>query len=112
MARPDEIETCLVCHNVDCEFRGSIPIGEEIARRLAEAKSPVQMRPYICFGACTEGPNIVLHPEGTWYKGCQLSDAEDIVQHILGGERVERLAEGIDPALHDLILEILDSGLE
>ena len=48
----------------------------------------------------------------TWYKGCDVSDAEDIVQHILGGERVERLAQGIDPALHDLILEILDSGLE
>ena len=111
MERSAEIHTCLVCHNVDCESRGSVPIGEEIARRLAEAGSSVQVAPHLCFGACEEGPNIVLYPQGTWYKGCQMSDAEEIAAHILGGPPVERLTEQVDPDLRDLILTMLDVGL-
>ena len=111
MERNPEIHTCLVCHNVDCESRGSVPIGEEIARRLTDAGSSVQVTPYLCFGACEEGPNIVLYPQGTWYKGCQMGDAEEIVAHILGGPPVERLSDQIDPDLRDLILTILDAGI-
>ena len=96
---------------MDCEARGSVPIGEEIAQRLASAGSDVQVRPYICFGACTQGPNIVLYPEGTWYSEVQQSDVEGITQHILGGQRVERISDRIDPGLRNLILQILDSGL-
>lgn len=111
MERSTEIHTCLVCHNVDCESRGSVPIGEEIARRLAEAGSSVQVTPHLCFGACEEGPNIVLYPQGTWYKGCQMDDAEGIAAHILGGPPVEHLTEQVDPDLRDLILTMLDAGL-
>ena len=111
MERNPEIHTCLVCHNVDCESRGSVAIGEDIARRLAEAGSSVQVTPYLCFGACEMGPNIVLYPQGTWYKGCQASDAEEIAAHILGGPPVTRLTEDVDPALRDLILMILDAGI-
>ena len=109
MERSGEIAMCLVCHNIDCKMRGSVEVGDEIAQRLAAVGSGVEVRPYICFGACTEGPNLVLYPEGTWYSGVQQSDAEEITQHILGGSRVERLSEGVDPELRDLILEILDS---
>ena len=109
MERSDEIEVCLVCHNVDCRMRGSEEVGEAIAQRLAEAGSSVAVKPYLCFGACTEGPNVVLYPQGTWYSGVQPGDAEAVAQHILGGPAVERLTEGIDPDLRELILEILDS---
>ena len=111
MERSQDIHTCLVCHNIDCESRGSVPIGEEITRLLAEANSSVKMMPHLCFGACEEGPNIVVYPQGTWYKGCQLSDAEDIAAHCMGGPEVERLTADVDPALRDLILMILDAGL-
>ena len=111
MSRSEEIHTCLVCHNVDCEFRGSVAVGEEIARQLAEAESSVEVKPYLCFGACGLGPNIVVYPQGTMYMGCELGDAEQIVRHILGGEPVERLTKSVEPALRDLILEILDSGM-
>ena len=111
MPRVDEIETCIVCHNVDCHSHGSVEIGDEIARRLAEAGSPVVVKPYICFGACTHAPNIVLYPAGIWYSGATLADASAIAAHILGGEPVEHLSEQIDPALRNLILQILDSGL-
>ena len=111
MERSAEIHTCIVCHSLDCELRGSVPVGKEIARRLAEAGSSARVTPHLCFGACDDGPNIVLYPLGTWYKGCQLDDAEAITAHVLGGAPVEHLAEQIDPDLRDCILAMLDAGL-
>lgn len=111
MPRGQEIQACLVCHNIDCKARGSVEIGEEIAERLAASSSPIEVKPYLCFGACQEGPNIVLYPEGTWYMGAKQEDAAEIAEHILGGPPVERLTARVDPALRDLILEILDSGI-
>ena len=111
MGRSEEIERCLVCHNVDCSARGSVGIGEEIAERLAAAESRVEVTPYDCFGACAEGPNLVLYPEGTWYSLVQQADAEEIAQHIVGGPRVDRLTGRVDAALRGMILEILDCGL-
>ena len=111
MSSPSNIEVCLVCHNIDCKLRGAVEIGDEIAQRLADAGSEIQVKPYLCFGACPEGPNIVLYPEGTWYMGVQQSDADEIAQHIMGGEPVTRLTEKVDPALRDLIVEILKSGI-
>jgi sirohydrochlorin cobaltochelatase len=111
MSRSQVIDSCLVCHNVDCADRGSVAIGEEIAARLAAAGSPVVVTPYICFGACPEAPNIMLYPEGTWYMGVEPGDAAAIAEHILGGPRVDHLANRVDPGLRRLILEIIDSGL-
>ena len=111
MPRSPEIEACLVCHNIDCKSRGSVEIGDEIAQRLSAAGSSIEVKPYLCFGACQEGPNLVLYPEGTWYMGVAQEDAAEIAEHILGGPRVERLTDRVDPSLRDLILEILDSGI-
>jgi (2Fe-2S) ferredoxin len=111
MARPKEIRTCLVCTNVDCAARGSKELLEQFKGKLDEAGSPIEVKSYLCFGACQDGPNIVLYPEGTWYMGVQQTDVDEIVQHMLGGEPVTRLTERVDPGLRDLILEILESGM-
>ena len=109
--RPQEIESCIVCHNVDCAGLGSEAIGEEIAARHAAAGSPVVVRPYICFGACRNAPNVVLYPEGTWYAEVTADDVEDIVAHVCGGPPAERLMGRVDPALQRLILGVIDAGL-
>ena len=111
MARGKPIEKCLVCTNVDCASRGSIALLERLKEHLAAAGSPVEVKSYLCFGACQDGPNLVLYPEGTWYMGVKEGDVPEIETHILGGEPVKRLAERVDPALRDLILEILESGM-
>ena len=111
MERSEEIDVCIVCHNVDCASRGSIPIGEELVKQLGALGSSVKVVPHLCFSACEEGPNIVLYPQGTWYKGCQITDVKDIVAHIQGGEPVDRLVEDVDFALRDLILTMIDMGL-
>jgi len=111
VARSNEIETCLVCVNIDCSSRGSKEILSDIKERLEAAGSPVKCKEYLCFGACQDGPNMVLYPEGTWYMNVKREDVDDIVAHIQGGEPVARLTEKVDPALRDLILEILESGM-
>lgn len=110
-ARSNEIQKCLVCVNVDCASRGSPVLLQQLRERLGESGSPVEVKEYLCFGACQDGPNMVLYPEGTWYMGVQQSDVDEIIVHILGGEPVTRLTERVDPNLRDLILEILESGM-
>jgi (2Fe-2S) ferredoxin len=111
VSRSQEIDSCLVCHNVDCAAHGSVAIGEEIAERLAAAGSSVVVKPYICFGACPDAPNVMLYPEGTWYMRVEQGDAKEIAEHILGGPRVDRLTERVDRGMQSLILEIIDAGL-
>ena len=36
-------------------------------RSTAKGLTDVEVKSYMCFGACQEGPNIVLYPEKNWY---------------------------------------------
>jgi (2Fe-2S) ferredoxin len=112
MARSSEIKTCFVCVNVYCLDGGSQKILQLMKERLAEVGSPVEVKEWVCFGACTIGPNLVMHPEGTWYTNVQEEDIDDVVAHLQGGEKVERLTKRVEPILHELILDILDSEVE
>ena len=112
MARSSEIHTCYVCVNVYCLEGGSKKILELMTERLAAAGSSVEMKEWVCFGACTIGPNLVLHPEGTWYTDVHEEDIDDVVAHLLGGEKVTRLTKRVEPVLHELMLDILDSEVE
>lgn len=104
-------QICLVCQNVDCKSRGSEGLMKELERRVAEkGLADVEVRPYMCFGACQEGPNVVLYPEKTWYAGVQMRDVEEIVDHLAGGPDVKRL-DTIDPSLKELIYQLLDTGV-
>jgi len=45
-----------------------------------------------CLDRCSEGPVIVVYPEGTWYTYVDEEDVEEILQeHLLGGRVVDRL---------------------
>ncbi len=45
-----------------------------------------------CLGFCKFGPEMVVYPEGVWYKPVVLDDIDEIVQsHLTDGKPVERL---------------------
>jgi (2Fe-2S) ferredoxin len=45
-----------------------------------------------CLDRCTEGPVLVVYPEGTWYRYVDTSDIDEIIdEHILAGRPVARL---------------------
>lgn len=104
-------QICLVCQNVDCKSRGSEQVMKEIEKQVAErGLTDVEVRPYICFGACQDGPNIVLYPEKNWYAGVKMEDLNDIINHFAGGPDVKRL-DKIDSSLKELIYQLLDTGI-
>jgi len=100
----------LVCQNADCMQRGSGELFQKLTDRL-KGSGEIEVKSYMCFGGCQSGPNIVLYPQKVWYCGVKQTDVEDIAKHAEGGAVVERLTEGIDPALKELIYQILDAGL-
>ncbi|MGH7847057.1 MAG: (2Fe-2S) ferredoxin domain-containing protein [Candidatus Binatia bacterium] len=104
-------QICLVCQNVDCKSRGAEELMKELESRVAEKGLPdVEVRSYMCFGACQEGPNVVVYPEKTWYAGVKKEDLDEIVGHLSGGPDVKRL-DKIDPSLKELIYQLLDTGV-
>jgi (2Fe-2S) ferredoxin len=45
-----------------------------------------------CLDRCEFGPNMVIYPEGIWYRYETTQDIDEIVQtHLVEGGRVERL---------------------
>jgi (2Fe-2S) ferredoxin len=45
-----------------------------------------------CLDECSQGPVIVVYPEGVWYGGVSKEDVNEIIEsHIVGGIPVERL---------------------
>lgn len=110
MSRPDEIRTCHVCINVSCEAYGSREILAALESALED--SDVEVKTIVCFGACELAPNLVLHPKGIWYSHVDPSDVDDIVASIKGGPPVERLQDKIDPKLYELIMGLIDAGIE
>ncbi len=102
---------CLVCQNVDCKSRGAEDLMKELGKRVVErGLKDVEVRPYMCFGACQDGPNIVLYPEKSWYAGVKMEDLNDITDHLAGGPNVKRL-DKIDSSLKELIYQLLDTGV-
>jgi (2Fe-2S) ferredoxin len=65
----------------------------------------------MCFGACQQGPNLVMYPQKVWYSGVKEADVEEIAGHAKGGPPVHRLTHNVDASLQDLIYQLLDAGL-
>ena len=105
------MRVCLVCQNVDCKTRGSERLMTELQKRVeAKGLTDVEVKSYMCFGACQEGPNIVLYPEKSWYAGVKVEDLDEITDHLDGGPHVQRL-DTIDSSLKELIYQLLDTGV-
>jgi (2Fe-2S) ferredoxin len=103
-------QTCFVCQNVDCLSRGSEELMKELTDQVNAQAVDAEVKPYICFGGCDFGPNIVIHPEKVWYAGVQKSDLPEIIQSLSGGPQVTRL-DTIDPALKEIVFSLLDTGV-
>jgi len=75
----------LVCQNEDCKSRGSGELLDKLTQQLKNS-GDIEVKPYMCFGGCQAGPNIVLYPQKVWYCGVKQNDVEDIAAHAKGGQ--------------------------
>ena len=83
----------------------------ELQKRVeAKGLGDVEVKSYRGFGACQDGPNVVLYPEKSWYAKVQVKDLDEIVEHMAGGPHVQRL-DTIDSSLKELIYQLLDTGV-
>ncbi|MBI4478812.1 MAG: (2Fe-2S) ferredoxin domain-containing protein [Acidobacteria bacterium] len=105
-----------VCMNVDCRTKGATSLMERLQSRVQANGDPrlanVEVRPYMCFGGCHDGPNVIVYPDKIWYAGVQKDDADKIVdEHLKKGEPVKPLTGKIDKGLEEMIFQLLDSGI-
>jgi len=102
-----------VCTNVDCRARGATKVLERLQSRLLNnGCGNVELRQYMCFGGCHDGPNVVIYPDKVWYAGVKEEDANTIVdQHLKRGETVKPLTGKVDKNLEELIYQLLDAGI-
>ena len=87
-------ERALVCIGPNCARRNSRAVWKEFERQLARygLRDQVRVRYMFCLHHCELGPNMELHPGGTWYAGVRPQDTEEIIrEHVCGGQIVERL---------------------
>ena len=103
-------QTCFVCQNVDCLSRGSEELMKELTQQVAAQSIDAEVKPYICFGGCDFGPNIVVHPQKNWYAGVKKQHLPEIVQSLAGGPAVARL-DTIDASLKEIVYSLLDAGV-
>ena len=52
---------------------------------LARNATEVLVTPCGCLGPCFDGPNAVLYPEGVWYAGLDVTDAQSLAAHLIDG---------------------------
>ena len=90
----------LVCKGGDCKKRGSTEVRKALKEELRAngMNRDVRVDGVDCLGLCKHGPNVVVHPPGTWYLGVVASDAPEIVEgHLKSGEPVGHLAAEFRP---------------
>ena len=74
--------------------RSSVEVAAALKRKLYERgfKRIVRANKCQCLDQCSQGPVVVVYPEGVWYGKVTLEDVDEIIeQHIVGGKVVTRL---------------------
>jgi (2Fe-2S) ferredoxin len=102
-------QTCFVCQNIDCQSRGSEELMNQLTEQVAAGTIDAEVKPYICFGGCEFGPNIVIHPQKVWYAGVKKEDLPEIIRSLSGGPEVSRL-DTMDESLKEIVFSLLDTG--
>ena len=84
----------LICGGTGCTSSSSDKVMAEFEVQLAAAglDSEVKIVRTGCFGLCSVGPVVIVHPDGTFYSRVEVSDVAEIVnEHLLKGRPVTRL---------------------
>ncbi len=79
----------LVCSNIECVQKGAaglVPKIRRMARSLGIGKE-LKVTKTSCLGRCGEGPNVVVYPDGIWYRDFTEDQVEDLFKkHLFKGE--------------------------
>ena len=79
-----------------CSRHGALQIRNYLKNRVKElgltGPGGIRINTAGCLDRCDKGPVIVVYPDAVWYTYVDREDVEEILlQHLIGGEPVERL---------------------
>ena len=82
----------LVCHGTGCTSSKSPKIIENLRKAIEEKHiENIRVIQTGCFGLCAKGPIVIIRPEETFYAHVKPEDAEEIIDAMSKGQKVERL---------------------
>jgi (2Fe-2S) ferredoxin len=82
----------------------------ELADKVAARSMDVEVKSYLCFGGCEEGPNVVIHPQKTWYAGVKMEDLPEILDSLVVAPTIYRL-DNTYLTLKEITFALLDTGV-
>lgn len=79
-----------------CANFGSARLRDYAKKKVKDlglaGKGGVRINTAGCLDRCSDGPVVVIYPEGTWYTYVDEEDIDEIIQeHLLHGREVDRL---------------------
>ncbi len=83
-----------ICSGTGCTAYGAPAVVEALRAEVKkrDLADKVRIRSTGCHGFCEQGPVMVIHPDGVFYRKVQLEDVGEIIEKtVLGGEVIERL---------------------
>ena len=51
-------------------------------QKMALPANSVRVSQSLCMGICTDGPNLMIYPQGLWYSTVQIKDIDSIVSQV------------------------------
>ena len=93
-----------VCLGASCRRSGSLELLERLEQALA-AEADVEVRRYLCFGACAVSPNIVVMPERLWYSYVLPEYVAPVAEAIRHGAALPGLAHHVQPMIQDAVFQ-------
>ena len=84
-----------------CKEKGSVDLRDYMKAKAKELGiKNVRINNAGCLDRCELGPNMVIYPDGVWYRATNFEEIDEVLQkHLIEGGRVERLMlkPGDDP---------------
>ena len=79
-----------------CADKGAVAMRDYAKARIKalrlDGRGQVRINQAGCLDRCSQGPTIVVYPEGVWYSYAGQSDIDEIIEeHLRHGRPVERL---------------------
>ena len=80
---------CCAIHDAESHW---LYMRDRVALLGLAGKEGIRVNKAGCLGHCSEGPAIVIYPEGTWYRYDTTADLDEIIEsHLLKDQIVTRL---------------------